>query len=107
LANSDREDHAPESHKRRHPHGSRSLNLLFGYREGDGRSRVVARERDDFFALCLDGHAGHNCVVFLGEEGRDDAVPGSFNDLAFDLHAFAQLVGKVDVEANQVNRPHL
>ena len=60
---------------------------------------VDARELDHLLALRRDVHAGHDGVVLAGLERRDDAVPILGDDLALDVHAAAELVRELDLEA--------
>ena len=81
--------------------GARHLGerRVLGHQEAVRRVGVGAGEVDDLLALVGDAHAGHDGVVLLGVERRDDAVPILRHDLALDLHAGAQVVGEVDLEA--------
>ena len=70
-----------------------------GDQEAVGAVRVGTGEVDHLLALVGDAHAGHDGVVLLGGQRRDDAVPVLGHDLALHLHARAQVVGEVDLEA--------
>ena len=60
---------------------------------------IGPREVDRFEPLVGDVHAGHDHVVLGRVQRRDDAVPILRHDLALHLHAAAELVREVDLEA--------
>ncbi len=64
-----------------------------------GRVGIGAGEVDDLLAVLGDAHAGHDGVVLLGVERRNDAVPILRHDLALHLHAAAEIAGEIDLEA--------
>ena len=71
-------------------------------RECRGGARVVAAEINHLLALSSDAHAVHDGVVFAGGQAWDDAVPILRDEFAGDLHALAEVVAEVDLEADEL-----
>ena len=82
---------------------ARELAVL-EHRELGRRRGVAVGELDHLLALVGDRHAGHDDVVLAGLQRRDDAFPVLRHDLALGAHAPAQVVGEVDLEADQLAR---
>ncbi len=71
------------------------------HREAMRSAGVGAREIDHLHTRVGDVHAGHDRIVLAGLEGRDDARPILRDDLAGDLHAGAEIVREIDLEAGE------
>ena len=48
------------------------------------------------------GHATHDHVKLLGDQGRDDAVPCSADQFKLNAHSFCDTLRHVDVEADDL-----
>jgi hypothetical protein len=75
----------------RQARGKADTGMRIGHREVD---REVARRRDR--------HAADDHVELTGDQGRNDAVPRSRHELDLDPHVLGQLLGDVDLEADQL-----
>ena len=65
---------------------------------------VLVGEADRLLALGADRHTGHDRVVLLGQQYRDDAVPVLRHQLALQLYPLAQRQRDVDVDALELAR---
>ena len=69
--------------------------------EAGRRLVILVGEGDLLAALLRVRHRGDDGVILVGQKRRNDAVPVLGDEGAFDLHALAQRLGDVDVEALQ------
>ncbi len=67
-----------------------------------GRLRVGHREIQLLCALLGDRHSRKDCVEFLGQQRRDDAVPLGIDELDLDAKLLAKLVQDIDVVADDL-----
>ena len=77
--------------------------VLFIQQDGLSDDDVGIREVDLQVALLGDGHAAHDDVELLGDQGRDDAVPGGVDRHELDPHGFGHLFGHIDVESDEIS----
>jgi hypothetical protein len=78
-------------------------------REGGGRTGVGHREIDHLQAFGGNAHARHDRVILAGDQAGDDAVPVLGDEVAGDLQPVAQIIGQINLEADQlaVRRVHV
>ncbi len=73
---------------------------VFGPNDDVGRVVIHVGEVDGFLALRRDRHGAPDQVNLLGRQGRNDAVPRNFHDLALLVQVLAHGIHQVDLPAD-------
>ncbi|VXA82895.1 hypothetical protein AERO8C_140252 [Aeromonas veronii] len=74
--------------------------LLFAQDDGLADHDVRIGEVDPQIALGSDGHAAHDDVELVGQERRNDAIPGGVDELDLHAHLFGDHLGEIHIKAD-------